>query len=59
MRDLRRLLLPELGSGAGGTDEKSDERELMEVGAEYNQQRLHSKQYFSELLDSCRKCRNR
>src|SRR3989442_13422900 len=25
---------------------------LMEVGAEYNKQRLHGKEYFSELLDT-------
>ena len=25
---------------------------LMEVGAEYNKQRLHGKQYFTELLET-------
>src|SRR5215475_2709901 len=44
--------LPQPSGGAGDSHEEQDERLIMEVGAEYNKQRLHGKGYFHELLDT-------
>jgi transposase len=52
MRDLRRLLrYRNLVVGQAVQMKNRMSGLLMEVGAEYNQQRLHGAKYFSELLD--------
>jgi transposase len=52
MRDLRRLLrYRNLVVGQAVQMKNRMSGMLMEVGAEYNKQRLHGKQYFNELLD--------
>src|SRR5271157_869097 len=52
MRDLRRLLrYRNLVVGQAVQMKNRMSGLLMEVGAEYSKQRLHGKQYFSELLD--------
>lgn len=52
MRDLRRLLrYRNLVVGQAVKMKNRMSGLLMEVGAEYNKQRLHSAKYFSELLD--------
>jgi transposase len=52
MRDLRRMLrYRNLVVGQAVQMKNRMSGMLMEVGAEYNKQRLHGKQYFSELLD--------
>jgi len=52
MRDLRRLLrYRNLVVGQAVQMKNRMSGMLMEVGAEYSKQRLHGKQYFSELLD--------
>jgi transposase len=52
MRDLRRMLrYRNLVVGQAVQMKNRMSGMLMEVGAEYNKQRLHGKQYFSELLE--------
>ena len=53
IRELRRMLrYRNLGVGQAVRLKNKMSGLLMEVGAEYNKQRLHGKQYFMELLDT-------